>query len=424
MSAILLLCSCTLAESGDSAETTLQSADIKGDNNSELYEFKRALHFSQAGRIGNDMYIHCENSTEYDNGKADKLVLSEYGLEKFEIYMACFDPTCSHSNTAAATCCADCVYYRVMPDFPDFIKQNEDNWYTNKLQSFALCGSDQAPCVILFTGHSLYASYPIENKKTVIADGGHEIILNLSDPMIYDGYVYYYQKYESYGTQWRVPIRGGTPERVFEHDNIILCDIIDDKYYINDQNENTSESGYFVMSFDLAQCEAYPEYWKNNEPFWFDEQYGYVAAGGDIYKFDKNNIQSPPELLFSVKDKFPSATFINSEVFNETVYYIYSDDMHRETYTYGNDMSEKYQVFDTIIFGSYNVVTARDVSIDIKNERIVAVQNLLYADEKYVYLCITDQTAIDKKISTGQNIIIHNKLCRITLEEMKYEYIN
>ena len=413
---ILLLCSCN-KDYGIDEDLTANEGRL------EVVGIRRALHFSEAVRVGNDMYFHCGNSNDYDGGRIQRLVLSDYGTESFEINIACFDPTCNHTDSVAATCCANSVYYRVNGQFPDELKNNRQYWYKSKLQGLVADGTADNPNIILWTGQSLYVSNPFENKKILLDDGSNEQPIDITSPLLYDGYIYYYKAIESVGAQWRVAVSGGNPERVFEQDNIKINDIIDGKYYVSGLTV-TGTRGYSRVNPDLTEAENLPDYWKTALPFYFDEQFGYIAVQDKIYKFDKNNISAEPELLLSIRENTSESSRIISLCNASSLHYILLDDLKQQSYTSYSGVDEKYQEYGIITYGTYDVSTGEHKKIDLKTEYLLNVNDLLYADGDYIYLKCANKYAVEINMTSEQKASVGLTLCRITLEEMKYEYIN
>ena len=395
-----------------------------------------AYHLGYASRLGDDIYLALLTSS--DNGV--NIVASEYGTEDFTTYVPCFDAVCDHKKRAR--CC---------------LKTYDYNTIQRQLTAFLYDGE---PSLVIFSAFDTCLSMPYSNVKTnLILDdflngnysndqaGLAEFFEALNSApqrsvlLIYGDYLYYAEIKDGSRTQYRIPLTGGNPERVFEEDNIIIKTIINDKFYgirYDIAPENPGEVirdrdriHYFRSDMNYENIETLPEILdffslvseenkriNTNAILDADEENIYVLYQKKIWAISDSDIHAEPVLLSDPGEKLPSdlpKLTWDRMWYNDGVLYIIinTNQYNRQTLD-SNGFSNPTQWYESSTLYSFDISTGECKTWDIKNQSYL-IMEILYADDEYVY-------AIGRYVH-NDNRAIEGVTIRLTIDTMRYEVI-
>ncbi|MBR4034627.1 MAG: hypothetical protein IKJ04_07435 [Clostridia bacterium] len=262
-----------------------------------------------------------------------------------------------------------------------------------------------------------------------------------SNPLIYGDYFYYVEIKNGTRTQYRIPLTGGEPERVFEEDNVIIKTIINDRFYgiffdieprtTLDDNIDRDKMHYFRSDMNYENVEVLPEMLdffsipvtenimpQTNAILDADGEYIYVLYQMKVWARPDTDINAEPILLSDMSEKIPSemsALTWEKLWYNDGVIYtvINTGQYDRSTLD-SNGFSNPTQWYEKSTFYSFDIRTGECRSWDISSQ-VYLVTEILYADDKYVYA--------KGRYVHEDNRAIQGVTMRLTLDTMRYEVI-
>ena len=386
-----------------------------------------AYHFSDASRLGDDIYFVNGASL---SGKA-QILATEYGAENFELFIPCFDAVCNHYDRTK--CC---------------IAVGTMSHCTDKISAFMYYGEIS---LVLFSDYDVSLSMPYLNEKLNLVS---EDIVNISslrepsevtkyhealsstprksDPLVYKDYFYYSEINNGTRTQYRIPLTGGEPERVFEEDDIIVKTIINDKYFgirYEKDEEDKSRMYYFRSDMNYENVELLPEILdlfslptKQNLRlmskvlFDADADYLYVLDDMKVWKIPDSDIHAEPILMSDMTEKLPTdleKKAWDSLWYNDGVIYAVINTGIYDRYLKGNLVTAT-QWYEKSMLYSFDIGTGECRSWDISSQSYL-LSYILYADSEYVYGI--------SKYAHDDGRGIGSVTMRLTLDTMRYEAI-
>lgn len=398
---------------------------------------RMAYSLGEAVRLGEDIYfVNCPSFTK------SQIFATEYGSENFDIFIPCFDAVCNHSDRSK--CCI--------------------TTFTNSASKLNITAFDYngEPAVLLFNPFDFALSMPYSNVKinlfgedfvekdllTAISEyrewSKSEAKVERSESFVYRDYLYYVELKSGVRTQYRIPISGGEPERVFEEDNIIIRTIINDRFYgirydsdIGEKIDIKSDQDkmyYFRSDMNYENVEPLPEildyFWlqcddklfsvTSNSIICADGEFIYVLEDMKIWKIPDSDINAEPILVLDMEGTVP--TYLTSDVwqdlwYNDGILYILSHEglYERDLLSYFGQPDERpSQWYESSTLYCFDVITGECRSFDISNENYF-ITEILYADGEYLY---------------GKGRYVHHDnrsemgySMRLTLDTMRYEVI-
>jgi len=395
-----------------------------------------AYHFSQATRVGDDVYFMVSVSAQ----DTEQIRASEYGSANFDTFVPCFDTLCiKHSNRKQ--CCL------ATTTFGGSLKE---------ITAFSYGGE---PALVLFNPVDTCLSKPYSNIRVNLMcedylnsdnvweefkridkerkDAGTRI--KRSDPLVYKDYFYYVELISGIRTQYRVSLEGGEPERVFEEDNIVIKTIINDRFYGVRYDDDIGEQPgivadrdkmhYFRSDMNYSNVEPLPEildYFylpvgdnfdlRTNVILDADGEFIYVLNEKKVWALPDSDINAEPVLLLDLEEKISfdlQSTEHYEAWYGGGVIYAYLG-----TGTYGralldeNGFSKGIQWKEKVTFYSFDIKDGECKSWDISSENYL-ITEIQYADDKYVY-------------ATGKHLYedgraVQGVTMRLTLDTLRYE---
>ena len=426
---LLFNCSCQKPQSG-------QESSSDGEVIEQPVLPSMAYHFSEASRVDDDVYFVLFVSAQ----TSARIAASEYGSENFEIYTPCFDTVCNHADRLK--CCL--ATYSGNINMP--------------ISVFSYNGE---PSIVIFNEDDICFSRPYSNVKVnlVVEDYVNEpfptdkagVLAYLearssapqrSNPLVYRDYFYYVELKDGTRTQYRIPLEGGEPERVFEEDNIIIKTIINDRFYgikydvdpENPENFITDREKihYFRSDMNYENVETLPEILDffelpigenfrpvSNVILDSDREYIYVLNQKKIWAIPDYDITAEPILLSDIEGKIPldlPSLSIYKTWYNDGVLYtvLNTDQYNRSLLDRQGNSTSSTQWYEISTLYSFDIRTGECNSLDISSPSYL-ITDILYADEKYVY---------------GEGRYAHDDgrgesglTMRLTLDTMRYEVI-
>ena len=427
---LLFSCSCQKPQSG-------QESSSDGEVIEQPETQRMAYHLGEAYRLGEDVYF--VNSPSFTKSQ---IFATEYGSENFDIFIPCFDAVCDHSDRSK--CC-----------ITTFTMSASDV----NIIAFDYNGE---PAVLLFNPLDFALSMPYSNVKinlfgedfvekdlmTAISEyrewSKSEAKVERSESFIYRDYLYYVELKSGVRIQYRIPISGGEPERVFEEDNIIIRTIINDRFYgirydsdigadISIKNDK-DKMYYFRSDMNYENVEPLPEildyFWlqcddklfsvTSNSIICADGEFIYVLEDMKIWKIPDSDINAEPILVLDMEGTVP--TYLTSDVcqdlwYNDDILYILSHEgfYERDLLSYSGQPNKRpSQWYESSTLYCFDVITGECRSFDISNENYL-ITEILYADGEYLY---------------GKGRYVHHDnrsdggySMRLTLDTMRYEVI-
>lgn len=389
-----------------------------------------AYHLSDAARIGDDIYF--VSGTSF-SGKA-QIFATEYGAENFEPFIPCFDAVCNHYDRTK--CC---------------IAVGAVSHYTDQISAFLYDGEIS---LVLFSDFDVSLSRPYSNEKLnlvcedIVNMGSlrepsevteyHEALSSTprkSNPLVYKDYFYYSEINNGTRIQYRVPLTGGSPERVFAEDDIIVKTIINDRFYgirYETDEENNTQMYYFRSDMNYENVEPLPEildlFSLPNKENWrlrlnvlldADADYLYVLDDMKAWKIPDSDIHAEPILLSDMSEKLPTdlpRLTWDSLWYNDGVIYavINTDLYNRSLLNFQGNFNSSTQWYEKSMLYSFDIRTGECRSWDISSQNYLLLY-ILYADSEYVYGI--SQYAHDDGRGIGSVTV------RLTLDTMRYEAI-
>ena len=416
---MLFSCSCQKTPGGD--DVSSEPETVKQPEPQYM-----AYHFSDASRLGDDIYFVNGASL---SGKA-QILAAEYGAENFELFIPCFDAVCNHYDRTKCCIAVGTLSHR-----------------TDKISAFMYDGEIS---LVLFSDFDVSLSMPYLNEKLNLVS---EDIVNISslrepsdvteyhealrstprksNPLVYKDYFYYSEINNGTRTQYRIPLTGGEPERVFEEDDIIVKTIINDKYFgirYEKDEEDKTQMYYFRSDMNYENVELLPEILdlfslptKQNLRlmskvlFDADADYLYVLDDMKVWKIPDSDIHAEPILMSDMTEKLPTdldKTAWESLWYNDGVIYAVINTGTYDRYLKGNLVTAT-QWYEKSMLYSFDIGTGECRSWDISSQNYL-LSYILYADSEYVYGKI--QYAHDD--GRGKSVTM-----RLTLDTMRYEVI-
>ncbi len=419
--ATLMLFSCSCQKTPGGNDVSSEPETVKQPEPQYM-----AYHFSDASRLGDDIYFVNGASL---SGKA-QILAAEYGAENFELFIPCFDAVCNHYDRTKCCIAVGTLSHR-----------------TDKISAFMYDGEIS---LVLFSDYDVSLSMPYLNEKLNLVS---EDIVNISslrepsevteyhealrstprksNPLVYKDYFYYSEINNSTRTQYRIPLTGGEPERVFEEDDIIVKTIINDKYFgirYEKDEEDKTQMYYFRSDMNYENVELLPEILdlfslptKQNLRlmskvlFDADVDYLYVLDDMKVWKIPDSDIHAEPILMSDMTEKLPTdldKTAWESLWYNDGVIYAV---INTGTYyrSFKGPLVTPIQWYEKSMLYSFDIGTGECRSWDISSQNYL-LSYILYADSEYVYGI--SQYAHDD--GRGKSVTM-----RLTLDTMRYEVI-
>ncbi len=392
-----------------------------------------AYHFSESARVGDDIYFVSGPSF---SAKA-QIFATEYGAENFGPFIPCFDAVCNHYDRTK--CC---------------IAVGAFGHYTNKISAFLYDGDIS---LVLFSEFDVSLSKPYSNEKLNLV---FEDILNIdyilepdriteyhealrstprkSNPLVYKDYFYYSENNNGTRIQYRVPLTGGNPERVFEEDEIIVKTIINDRFYgirYEKDEEDKTQVYYFRSDMNYENVEPLPEILysfsllnKQNLRlmskvlFDADADYLYVLDDMKVWKIPDSDIHAEPILMSDMTEKLPTdplnltADLWDDLWYNDSVIYsvIHTGKCNRSLPNSQGISASPTQWYESSTLYSFDIRTGECNEWVITNQNYL-IDLILYADDKYVYA--------QGRYVHEDGRAIQGVTMRLTLDTMRYEVI-
>ena len=395
-----------------------------------------AYHFSQAARVGDDVYFMVLASAQ----DTEQIRASEYGSENFDTFVPCFDTLCIKHSNRAQCCVATTAIGGSLRDITAFP-----------------CGDE--PALVLFNPVDTCMSKPYSNIRVNLMcedylnsdnvweeferidkerkDAGTRI--KRSDPLVYKDYFYYVQLQSGIRTQYRVSLEGGEPERVFEEDNIVIKTIINDRFYgvrydddIGEQPgivEDGEKMHYFRSDMNYGNVEPLPEildYFylpigdnfdlRSNVILDADSEFIYALSEKKVWALPDSDINAEPVLLLDLEEKisFELQRTENYEGwYNGGVIYAFlGTDQYVRALLDENGFNKSVQWDKNVMFYSFDIKGGECKSWNISSETYL-ITEIQYADDKYVY-------AVGKYVhDDGRRM--EKVTMRLTLDTVRYE---
>ena len=393
-----------------------------------------AYHFSDAMRVDDDIYLVLSVSAKTNA----RISVSEYGSGNFDIYTPCFDAVCNHADRSK--CCLATSGVISMP-----------------ISVFSYNGE---PAIVIFNKDDICFSRPYSNVKVNLLvedyviqpfptdkEGIQEYLESKSsapqrsNPLVYRDYFYYVELKGDTRTQYRIPLTGGEPERVFEEDNIIVKTIINDRFYgirydgdmgksISTKNDR-DKIHYFRSDMNYENVEDLPEILEffelpTGDTFRpiskaildADREYIYVLSQKKVWAIPDSDIYAEPILLSDMGEKLPAdlpSLSIQQSWYNDDIVYtvIHTGQYNLPTLD-SNGFSNSTQWYESSTLYSFDIRTGECRTWDIADQNYL-LRNILYADDKYVYA--------EGRYVHDDNRAIQGVTMRLTLDTMRYEVI-
>ena len=387
-----------------------------------------AYHLSVASRVGDDIYF--VSGSSFDKAQ---IFAAEYGTENFEPFIPCFDSVCNHLDRTKC-CLATGAFHH----------------YTDTISAFMYDGE---PALLLFGFYDISLSKPYSNKKLNLAcddivymeypkedseiAGFLEAISSAprrSNPLIYEDYFYYTEINNGTRTQYRVPLIGGEPERVFEEDNVIVKTIINDRFYgirYEKDDENNTQMYYFRSDMNYENVETLPEILdffelpnKDNLRLTAtvilnaDSDFIYVLHNMKFWKIPDSDINAEPILLSDMSEIIPSDLPNRRHEglwYNDGVLYAFINiGIYERPTLDSTGFPNPTQWYESSTLYSFDIRTGECMVWDITDQDFL-ITKILYADGDYVYA--------KGKYAHDDNRVIQEMIMRLTLDTMRYEVI-
>ena len=400
---------------------------------------RMAYRLGEVSRVGDDIYFL--NGSSFSDAQ---IFATEYGNDTFDIFVPCFDAVCNHSDRSK--CCIT----------TSLVSHGAD--------SFTALLYNGEPALVLFNPIDICLSMPYSNLKVALfAEDFVENNLNdyinsfkaykewnssesrvkRSEPLVYKDYLYYVELKSGVRTQYRIPISGGEPERVFEEDNIIIKTIINDKFYgirydvdLNDPEEYITDRDkihYFrsdmnyenveplpeILDFFVLQGEAVGFNLKSNAILDADADFIYVTKGMKVWAVPNSDINAEPILLLDMEGTIPyeqSAGLWQTSWYRDGIIYTVLNDTlyNRALLDQQGKATSPTQWYESSKLYSFDIRTGKSRVLDISSSSYLLTE-ILYADGKYVYA--------KGRYAHDDNRGIQGVTMRLTLDTQRYEVI-
>lgn len=399
-----------------------------------------AYSFGQAYRVGDTVFLKVAVSTQ----EVEQIRANEYGSANFDTFVPCFNTLCSLHNNFRQCCIATCsigsgasiqeIMGYAYGDEPALV-------YFNPVDTCLSMPYSNTKISLVYEDYvksdNVYEDYlKIREER---ADAGTEI--KRANPLVYKGYLYYVQIRCGKFTQYRVSLKGGNPERVFEADNIIIKTIINDKIYgvryddgIGEQPGLASDREkmhYFRSDMNDENIESLPEtldYYRLTTDDVFnlqtrvlldaDSEFIYVLDERKVWAIPESDINAEPVLLLDLEEKI-SFDLERGESYRA----LYADGViyaYLGTGSYTRNLlneegyKKEFKWKEKMTFCSLNIKTGECKSRDISNENYLLI-DMHYADDNYIY-GLSNYLHEDGRVIQGVTT-------RLTLDTMRYEVI-
>ena len=398
---------------------------------------RMAYHFGEVSRLGEDVYF-TTNSSFNDS----QVFATEYGSENFDVFIPCFDAVCDHWNYPQ---CCIATYFRQL----------------DKLQICAFTYNGENS-LLMFNPVDICLSLPYSNvKQTLLCEdfvpllktdflasidaydewSRSESKVRRTDPLIYRDYLYYVELKSGTRTQYRIPIAGGEPERVFEEDNIVIITILNDRFYgvkydgdmgnnIN-TNRDRDKIHYFRSDMNYKNIETLPEMLDlfelsnterlsptSNVLLDADADFIYVLHDMKVWKIPDSDINAEPILMSDMGEHVPSDLPVSIERswYNDGIIYtvIDTDQYNRDLLNDKGEPAKPTQWYKSSTLYSFDIRTGECSVTDMSNETYL-VTEIFYADSEYLYAKCS--------YAHHDNRGIQGLTIRLTLDTMRYEVI-
>ena len=395
-----------------------------------------AYHFSNASRVGDDVYFMVSTSAQ----DTERIRASEYGSENFDTFVPCFDTLCI-KHTDREQCC---------------LATTTIGGSIKNITAFSYGGE---PALLLFNPVDTCLSKPYSNVRLDLVsedylnsdnvweeferidkerkDSGTRI--KRSDPLVYKDYFYYVELQSGIRTQYRVPLEGGEPERVFEEDNIVIKTIINDRFYgvrydddIGDQPsivEDGDKMHYFRSDMNYGNVESLPEildYFylpvgdnfdlRSNVILDADSECIYVLNEKKVWAIPDSDINAEPVLLLDLEEKISfdlqSMEYYEAWYEGGVIYAFLGTGVYTRALLDESGFNKSVQWKENVTFYSFDIKTGECRSWDISNENHL-ITEIQYADDKYVYAAGTYVH------DDGRRVM--DVTMRLTLDTVRYE---
>ena len=396
---------------------------------------RMAYHFSDASRLGDDIYF--VGGVSFNKAQ---IFATEYGAENFEPFIPCFDAVCNHYDRTKC-CIATGALLHYTEKISAFLYDGDPALLLYGVYDVSLSKPYSNEKLNLVCDDIVYMEYPKEDSEVTAFLEAFSTAPRKSNPLIYGDHFYYSEIKNGTRTQYRIPLTGGEPERVFEEDNIIIKTIINDKFYgirydIDPENpeeviRDRDRIHYFRSDMNYENIETLPEILdffslvseenkriNTNAILDADEENIYVLYQKKIWAIPDADIHAEPVLLSDPGEKLPSdlpkLTWDRMWYNDGFLYIIINTNQYNRPTLDSNGFSNPTQWYESSTLYSFDISTGECKTWDIKNQSYL-IMEILYADDKYVY-------AIGRYVHED-NRAVQGVTIRLTLDTMRYEVI-
>ncbi len=390
---------------------------------------RMAYHLSSGGsRLGDDVYFLIGTSKQALS--LEYIRASEYGSENFDTFVPCFDALCIKHNDREQCSIATTGLGGHPQSFTAFFYEGE-------------------PAMVIFNPVDICLSRPYSNIRVSllcedylnaenVVDAYNEwkengVRVRRSELLVYKDYFYYVELKNGTQTQYRIPLTGGKPERVFEEDNVIIRTIINDRFYgirYDIDPESTDDIvareniHYFRSDMNYQNIEPLPEdldffsllsddYDTGLIILEADENFIYVRLHTKLLAFSDEDIYAEPVVLSDTEGKFSDGRTIDSSYNNGVMYTIInSGDYDRSLLDDSGIRRNRVDWYEKSMLYGMDIRTGECRSWDISSQNYL-ISEIIYADDKYVYAECTYVHDDDR--------YIRRVIMRLTLDTMRYE---
>ena len=395
-----------------------------------------AYHFSQAARVGDDVYFMVSISAQ----DTERIRASEYGSENFDTFVPCFDTLCIKHSNRKQCCLATTNFGGSLSDIAAFTYGGEPSLVLFNPVDTCLSKPYSNVRVDLMSEDYLNADNAWEEFKRIDKerkDAGTRI--KRSDPLVYKDYFYYVELQCGIRTQYRVSLEGGEPERVFKEDNIVIKTIINDRFYgvryTDDIGEHINtvkdrdKMHYFRSDMNYQNVEPLPEildYFylpvgdnfdlRTNVILDADGEFIYVLNEKKVWALPDSDINAEPFLLLDLEEKisFDLQSTEHYEACYEdgVIYSFLGTGTYNRALLDENGFNKGVQWKEKVTFYSFDIKTGECKSWNISSENYL-ITEIQYADDKYVY-------AVGKHLYEDGRVV-QGVTMRLTLGSARYE---
>lgn len=400
----------------DSEDTKLPENDYK-----QPY---MAQQFGNMYRVGDDLYfLGSKLSGYFDVNKGEKgnVLVTEYGAEKFDYYVPCFDSLCTHFDRSRC-----CLYTCDTAESLYAYEQNGE------------------PTIVIYSPLDTVTANPYLNiKQDLLCEdfvyssmSKLEYLKNMTNSpdkysmLVYKDYLYYSMLVDDDYISYRLPLVGGEPERVFTQDSVIIKTIINDRFYgikFNSGND-FDDVVFFRCNMDLSNFEILPAILTDfsvlnttttagfyNTILGADDQYIYIISDRKLWALSDSDINVSATVLADLAEVLPDTASASVGIFGNgnTAYILSNENVYRRDLHSAEGRPKKEQWYETSKLYCLNIKTGTCTSTTLTDSSYLFL-DIFFADDEYVY---------------GYGKYVHEdgrftySIIRLTLDNMKYEVL-